>query len=216
MKLADHQSAVVAKVGGPPLLRLCHQGMEVLDHGLQVEGLEFFGVVERLAHRVGEGGVLVENLNVELVRPPVTVRLVHDRALARALVSLRVHVSLQLCSRFFLVPYTRIIGSWKVIQLHGTPNKASWHAQQKRAGHAQYPDHGDALHNLTSELMKEPGSPPGLSAGPSRRSTGCGINPQALGYAVRQLCPGRTRSQVTERASSRAFARSRRAGRASP
>src|SRR5215475_7225783 len=34
---ADHQSAVVAKVGRPPLLRLCHQGMEVLDHGLQVE-----------------------------------------------------------------------------------------------------------------------------------------------------------------------------------
>jgi hypothetical protein len=32
-------------------------------------------------------------------------------------------------------------------KLHGTPNK--------RAGHAQYPDHGDALHNLTSELMKE-------------------------------------------------------------
>src|SRR5262249_48342150 len=49
----------------------------------------------------------------------------------------------------FPVPYTRIIGSWKVIQLHGPPNK--------RAGHAQYPDHGDALHNLTSELMKEPG-----------------------------------------------------------
>src|SRR5262249_21872900 len=109
----------------------------------------FFGVVELLAHRVGEGGLLVENLNVELIRPPVTVRLVHDRALARALVSFRVHVSLQLCSRFFLVPYTRIIVSWKVIQLHGPPHNS--------AGHAQYPDHGDALHNLTSELMKEPG-----------------------------------------------------------
>src|SRR5262249_30610679 len=74
--------------------------MEALDHGLQVEALEFLGVVERLTHRVGEGGVLVENLNVQLVRPPVTVRLVHDRALARVLVGLCVHVSLQACAAF--------------------------------------------------------------------------------------------------------------------
>src|SRR5262249_1843774 len=52
----------------------------------------------------------------------------------------------------FPVPYTRIIGSWKVIQLHGPPNK--------KAGHAQYSDHGNALHNLKSELtMKEPPGP---------------------------------------------------------
>src|SRR5262245_1802486 len=56
----------------------------------------------------------------------------------------------------FPVPYTRIIGSWKVIQLHGPPNKASWHAQQK-SGSRAISDHGDALHNLMSELMKEPG-----------------------------------------------------------
>ena len=48
--------------------------MEVLDHGIQVEALEFLGVVERLAHRIGQGGVLVENLKVQLVRPPVAVR----------------------------------------------------------------------------------------------------------------------------------------------
>src|SRR5262245_21852142 len=136
MKLADHQSAVVAEVGRPPLLRLCHQGMEVLDHGLQVEALELLGVVERLAHWIGQSGVPMETLEVQLVRPPVTVRLVHDRAFARAFVGLCVHVSLQLCSRFFPVPYTRIVGSWKVIQLHGPPNKASWHAQQKSGSRA--------------------------------------------------------------------------------
>ena len=47
--------------------------MKVLDHGIQVEALEFLGVVERLAHRIGQGGVLVENLKVQLVRPPVPV-----------------------------------------------------------------------------------------------------------------------------------------------
>src|SRR5262245_64098474 len=57
----------------------------------------------------------------------------------------------------FPVPYTRIVGSWKVIQLHGPPNKASWHAQQK-SGSRAISDHGDALHNLEPELtMKEPG-----------------------------------------------------------
>ena len=60
--------------------------MEVLDHGVEVEALEFLGVVERLAHRIGQGGVLVENLKVQLVRPPVTIRVcaapARDRALA--------------------------------------------------------------------------------------------------------------------------------------
>src|SRR5882672_20486 len=82
----DEQSPVMAKVGRPPILRVRHQGIEVLDHGIEVEALEFLGVVERLAHRIGQRGVLVENLKVQLVRPPVTVRVcagsARDRALA--------------------------------------------------------------------------------------------------------------------------------------
>ena len=70
----DEQRPVVAKVGRPPVLRVRHQGMKVLDHGIQVEALEFLGIVERLAHRIGKVRVLVENLQVQLVRPPVTVR----------------------------------------------------------------------------------------------------------------------------------------------
>ena len=34
---ADHQTAVVAEVGRPPLLRIRHQGAQVLDNGLEVE-----------------------------------------------------------------------------------------------------------------------------------------------------------------------------------
>jgi hypothetical protein len=39
----------------------------------QIEALEFLGVVECLAHRIGQRGMLMENLKVQLVRPPVTV-----------------------------------------------------------------------------------------------------------------------------------------------
>src|SRR5256885_722754 len=65
---ADEEAPVMAKDGRPPILRVRHQGVQVLDHGLQVEALEFLGVVERLVHRVGQGGVMVQNLNVQLVR----------------------------------------------------------------------------------------------------------------------------------------------------
>ncbi len=116
---ADEQPPIVAKVGRPPPLRVRHQRMQILDYGVQVEAPELLGVVERLAHRIGQGGVPMENLQVQLVRPPVAVHLsAGERALARALVSLCVHVSLRACSAFFFpVPYTKIIDAWKVIQL---------------------------------------------------------------------------------------------------
>src|SRR5271169_1976452 len=104
---ADEQTTVMAEIGRPPFLRRRHQGMQVLDHGIQIEALEFLGVVERLAHRIGLGRVLVENLQIQLVRPPVTVR-VHDRALACALViSLCVHFSLRSCSVIFFALFRR-------------------------------------------------------------------------------------------------------------
>ena len=33
---ADHQPAVVTEVGGPPLLRVRHQRMQVLNYGVEV------------------------------------------------------------------------------------------------------------------------------------------------------------------------------------
>ena len=48
---ADEERPVVAVVGRPPVLRIRHQRMEVLHHGIQVEALELLGVVELLAHR---------------------------------------------------------------------------------------------------------------------------------------------------------------------
>src|SRR5262249_21387347 len=51
---ADHQPTVVAEVGWPPRLRVRLQGMQILDHRMEVEAFEFLGVVERLTHRIGQ------------------------------------------------------------------------------------------------------------------------------------------------------------------
>src|ERR1700704_5360518 len=48
--------------------------MQVLDHGVYIEALELLSVVERPSHRIGQGRVLVQNPQVELVRPPAGIR----------------------------------------------------------------------------------------------------------------------------------------------
>ena len=70
----NEERPIVAEVGRPPLLRIRHQGMKVLDHGIQVEALEFFRVIELLAHGIGQRGVLVQDVQVQLIRPPVGIR----------------------------------------------------------------------------------------------------------------------------------------------
>ena len=82
----DQERPVVAVVGRPPLLRRRHHRDQVLLQRLEVECLELFCVVEGLAHRIGQGRVLVENRQVQLIRPPVpvrpaAVRLARERAL---------------------------------------------------------------------------------------------------------------------------------------
>jgi hypothetical protein len=69
----DEEPPVVTVIGRPPVLGVGHQRIEVFLQGRQVEFLEFLGVVERLAHGIALG-VLMKNLEVQLVRPPVPVR----------------------------------------------------------------------------------------------------------------------------------------------
>src|SRR5258708_20684800 len=59
--------------------------MQILDHGIQVEAVEFLGVIESLSHRIGSRGALVENVKVQLVRPPAEVRARAGSARERAL-----------------------------------------------------------------------------------------------------------------------------------
>src|SRR5215204_2631470 len=70
----DEERPIVAVVGRPPVLRRRHELEEVPPQRLEVEALELLGVVEVLAQRVGKGRVLVENREVQLIRPPIPVR----------------------------------------------------------------------------------------------------------------------------------------------
>ena len=98
---ADEEAAVVAVVSGPPVLTVGHQGVEVFLQSVQVERFEGFRVVEAGAHRIGLGRILVEDLEVELVGPPVAVGpsaghggAMHHRAFADVI---SVHVCLRCC-----------------------------------------------------------------------------------------------------------------------
>ena len=76
---ADEEPAVMAVVGGPPVLRVGHQRVDVGRQGVEVEAVELRGVVEVLTQRVGTGMVLAEDPQVEAVGPPVLVRGGTDR-----------------------------------------------------------------------------------------------------------------------------------------
>ena len=78
---ADEQRPIMAVVGWPPVLRRGHQREDVRFHGFQVEGLELLGVVEVLPHRIGQRRVLVEDRQIQPVRPPELVRHAPDNGL---------------------------------------------------------------------------------------------------------------------------------------
>ncbi len=76
---ADEEPAVVAVVGGPPVLRVGHQRVDVGRQGVEVEAVELRGVIEVLTQRVGTGMVLAQDPQVQTVGPPVLVRRGADR-----------------------------------------------------------------------------------------------------------------------------------------
>ena len=88
---ADHERTVMTPVCRPPLLAVRKNLCDLCLHFGEIELLELFGVVERRVHRVTGRRILVQNSQVQLVRPPIAVRttaetgIVHDRALARFL-----------------------------------------------------------------------------------------------------------------------------------
>jgi len=89
---ADEKRAVVPEVRRPPLLGIRHQRVQVVLHRLQVELLELLRIIEVLAHGVGQLGILVKHLQVELVRPPVAIGAptrARVRGLRRAAVQVR-------------------------------------------------------------------------------------------------------------------------------
>src|SRR6202034_4659006 len=71
---ADKQRTLVAEVGGPPVLRVSHQRRKILFQSGIVQALERLSIVEILAHGIGERGVVMQQIQVQVVRPPVAIR----------------------------------------------------------------------------------------------------------------------------------------------
>ena len=91
----DPQAAAIAPACVPPLNDYARPPFR--DDGVEVERLELFGVIERLAHRIGARRMLIKHFKAELIGPPVAVAattaatLAH-RAFARSVVAdFRVH-----------------------------------------------------------------------------------------------------------------------------
>ena len=52
---ADKEAAVMAEIGRPPVLRIGHHLVQVGDHRIEIEGVEFGGVVEIATVGIGRG-----------------------------------------------------------------------------------------------------------------------------------------------------------------
>ena len=100
---AHKEGAVMPVIRRPPGLRHGHQRKKVVLQRLQVQLLESFGIAEARVHRVGLGGLLAQDAQVQLIGPPIIIGpraearrgwlAMHHRAFAHALIS--VHLSLR-------------------------------------------------------------------------------------------------------------------------
>ena len=97
------EGPVMPVIRRPPGLRHGHQRKNILLQRRKIELLERFGIAEAGIHRVGFGGLLAQDAQIQLIGPPIIIGAraearrgglaMHHRAFAHALV--RVHVSLR-------------------------------------------------------------------------------------------------------------------------
>ena len=71
---ANKQRTVVPEICRPPVLRIRHHRRKVLLDGSEVELLELLRVIKVLTHRIRAGRMLIQKINLQLIRPPVAVR----------------------------------------------------------------------------------------------------------------------------------------------
>src|SRR5690606_31235245 len=72
---ADEKRSVVTPVRRPPVLRVGHEGIDVAAQLVHVELCERLRVAVVLAERARAGVLLVQDVEIERVRPPVLVAL---------------------------------------------------------------------------------------------------------------------------------------------
>ena len=97
------EGPVMPVIRRPPGLGHGHQRKNILLQRRKIELLECFGIAEARIHRVGFGGLLAQDAQIQLIGPPIIIGAcaearrgglaMHHRAFAHALV--RVHVSLR-------------------------------------------------------------------------------------------------------------------------
>ena len=69
----DKERSIVTVVSGPPVLRRGHQLEDIRFQGCKIETLKRFSVVERLTQGIRPRWVLMEYLQVQLIRPPISI-----------------------------------------------------------------------------------------------------------------------------------------------
>ena len=96
---ADHKATIVTPVGWPPVLAFGHQRFDIGFHRVEVERFDGFAEVEIGIHRVRARTVLVQDVQVQRVGPPLGdgfvvagVATVHDRASTACWEVVAVHV----------------------------------------------------------------------------------------------------------------------------
>ena len=71
---ADEERAIMPVIGRPPFLCVGHQGEDFLPQHIEVNRLESLGIAVGRPHRVRQRRILMQDLQVQLIRPPVPVR----------------------------------------------------------------------------------------------------------------------------------------------
>ena len=61
----------MAVIRRPPLLRIRHKNAQIFNHSVKIKRLELFGIVKFRAHGAGQGGLLMQYPQVQLVGPPI-------------------------------------------------------------------------------------------------------------------------------------------------
>ena len=68
---AGKHADIAAPIGGPPILAFGHQRAEIVFNRLNVELFDFFGVIEIFAERINLGVMLVQDVKIQRIGPPI-------------------------------------------------------------------------------------------------------------------------------------------------